>query len=617
MKLEKILDNLNSLEKNSFIKIVDNIISSNPKKIKSIEKILVDAEKGLKSVDNVIISKIFDLLVDEFSQCIQNEFVNATSQLDILTDIIIRDGNCIIKKDWFARLYEIELKNINKKIKDLEHLFKDDKSDISEQRKRDYRIYKKCIETAYYNDIESNREAKITDDELSILLTLSRELELSQEEVKLINYMIIPAKKLEIETIITDLKNLGVIFYSKKNNTIYVADEVVRVLRKIRGKEVADKFFRRVLRLLREPQINLIAKMHNIDRKLSGNEKIKEIINEGVSLSGILSNEIYKENTHLNDKKKFVNELCDKGLNIQPALKGVTLGEKINSLITYFESIEKDEKVGISIDGYENLLLDLGEIIPRLNNFVKSKFQLQEENILKSGFLLDFNIKPRDVLEVLSAEDLEKFIKIKGIKTRGNNVLNILASYKDSENLYIENFENIGFRDLSALKENGIKIKEADLGLKFEEITKSIFTRLGFNVDKNLKKRINTKKDKIDILINLGNNELILVECKTIKESSYNKFSSVSRQMKSYIALAEKNNFNVIKSLLIAPDFSDDFVNDTELEYDLNLSLITASSLVKILEGFKNSKKHKQFPFKLLMRDVLIKEDRIVKAMSK
>ena len=617
MKLEKILDNLNSLEKNSFIKIVDNIISSNPKKIKSIEKILVDAEKGLKSVDNVIISKIFDLLVDEFSQCIKNEFVNATSQLDILTDIIIRDGNCIIRQDWFARLYEIELKNINKKIKDLEHLFKDDKSDISEQRKRDYRIYKKCIETAYYNDIKSNREAKITDDELSILLTLSRELELSQEEVKLINYMIIPAKKLEIETIITDLKNLGVIFYSKKNNTIYVADEVVRVLRKIRGKEVADKFFRRVLRLLREPQINLIAKMHNIDRKLSGNEKIKEIINEGVSLSGILSNEIYKENTHLNDKKKFVNELCDKGLNIQPALKGVTLGEKINSLITYFESIEKDEKVGISIDGYENLLLDLGEIIPRLNNFVKSKFQLQEENILKSGFLLDFNIKPRDVLEVLSAEDLEKFIKIKGIKTRGNNVLNILASYKDSENLYIENFENIGFRDLSALKENGIKIKEADLGLKFEEITKSIFTRLGFNVDKNLKKRINTKKDKIDILINLGNNELILVECKTIKESGYNKFSSVSRQMKSYIALAEKNNFNVIKSLLIAPDFSDDFVNDTELEYDLNLSLITASSLVKILEGFKNSKKHKQFPFKLLMRDVLIKEDRIVKAMSK
>ena len=617
MKLEKILENLNSLEKNSFIKIIDNIISSNPKKIKSIEKILVDTEKGLKSVDNVIISKIFDLLADEFKQYLQKEFVNATSQLDILTDIIIRDGNCIMKRDWFRRLYEIELKNINKKIKELEHLFKDNKSDISEQRKRDYRIYKKCIERAYYNDIENNREPKITDDELSILLTLSRELELSQEEVKLINYMIISAKKLEIETIIAELKNLGVIFYAKKTNTVYIADEVVRVLRKIRGKDVADKFFRRVLRLLREPQINLIAKMHNIDRKLSVNEKIKEIIKEGVSLSGILSNEIYKEGTNLNDKKKFVNELCDKGLNIQPALKGVTLAEKIESLVSYFESIEKDEKVGISVDGYEKLLLELGEVIARLNNLVKSEFQLQEENVLKSGFLLDFNIKPRDILEVLSTEDLVKFIKRKGIKTRGNDILNILTSYKDSENLYIENFENIGFRDLNALKENGIKIKEADLGLKFEEITKSIFAQLGFNVDEKLRKQINTKTDKIDILMNLGNNELILVECKTIKESGYNKFSSVSRQMKSYIALTEKNNYSVIKSLLIAPDFSDDFVNETELEYDLNLSLITAFSLLKILEGFKKSKKHKQFPFKLLMRDVLIKEDRIVKAMSK
>jgi len=538
---------------------------------------------------------------------------------DSLTSItwMANDSRLDMDKEVSYAETEEYLKNINKKIKELEHLFKDNKSDISEQRKRDYRIYKKCIETAYYNDIENNREAKITDDELSILLTLSRELELSQEEVKLINYMIISAKKLEIETIIAELKNLGVIFYSKKTNTVYIADEVVRVLRKIRGKDVADKFFRRVLRLLREPQINLIAKMHNIDRKLSVNEKIKEIIKEGVSLSGILSNEIYKEGTNLNDKKKFVNELCDKGLNIQPALKGVTLDEKIESLVSYFESIEKDEKVGISIDGYETLLLELGEVIARLNNLVKSQFQLQEEDVLKSGFLLDFNIKPRDVLEVLSAEDLVKFIKRKGIKTRGNDVLNILTSYKDSENLYIENFENIGFRDLNALKENGIKIKEADLGLKFEEITKSIFKQLGFNVDEKLKKQINTKKDKIDILMNLGNNELILVECKTIKESGYNKFSSVSRQMKSYIALTEKNNYSVIKSLLIAPDFSDDFVNETELEYDLNLSLITAFSLLKILEGFKKSKKHKQFPFKLLMRDVLIKEDRIVKAMSK
>jgi len=93
-------------------------------------------------------------------------------------------------------------------------------------------------------------------------------------------------------------------------------------------------------------------------------------------------------------------------------------------------------------------------------------------------------------------------------------------------------------------------------------------------------------------------------------------FSSVSRQIKSYVDLAKENGFNVVKSLLVAPDFSDDFVNDCGLEFEINLSLITAGSLVNILDGFRNSK-HKQLPHQLLMKDVLIKEDRILKAISK
>ena len=230
---------------------------------------------------------------------------------------------------------------------------------------------------------------------------------------------------------------------------------------------------------------------------------------------------------------------------------------------------------------------------------------------------MDYNIKPRDIIDLISTYEVDAFCKQRSIKTRGDNILNILDNYKDTDNLYLENYVNIGFRDLNQLKENGITIKEAEIGLKFEDLTKNIFHRLGFHVDEELKNKLNTKKDKIDVLINLGNNELILIECKTVKESGYNKFSSVSRQMKSYNNLIKINDFKVIKSLLVAPDFSDEFVNDCELEYDLNLSLITASSLINILEGFKNSGKHKKFPYKLLMRDVLIKEDRILKAISR
>ena len=40
MKLEKILDKLNTIEKTSFSKIIDGIISKRPKNIKEIDKIL-------------------------------------------------------------------------------------------------------------------------------------------------------------------------------------------------------------------------------------------------------------------------------------------------------------------------------------------------------------------------------------------------------------------------------------------------------------------------------------------------------------------------------------------------------------------------------------------------
>lgn len=614
MKLEKILDKLGSLEKNSFIKIIDHIISKNPKNSKEIEKILSSSDKGLKSVDNLNVSNIFSLTSKEFSEYLLCEFQEANSQLDILIDIIIRDGNCIMKQDWFSRLYETEIKNLKVKIKTLSAELENEKSELSESRKRDYRIYKSCLSTAYYNDIENNREAKITSDELSIILTLAKQLGLSQEDVKLINYSILPIKKADILDVINNLKNLGVIFFSKKENTIYVADEMVSLLRKVRKKEVAEKFYRRTLKLLREPIINQIAKEHNIDRKLTNSQKIEAIIKEGISFTDLLSTEIYKQGSTLTEKKKTLNEFCEKGLNISN-LKGSTLEDKITNLIEHFENVEKDEKVGISIDGFEKMLTELNQSLPKLNKDLKEQFELQQEYVLTADFLLDYNIKPRDILDVINKPDLSKFIIDHGIKQRGDNILNILEHYKDVENLYLENYENVGYRNFNLLKENGILVKESELGLKFEELTKIIFKSLGFNVDDKFKNQLNTKKDMMDILLNLGNNEIIIVECKTIKEKGYNKFSTVSRQLKSYQNLALKNNLRIIKILLVAPEFSDDFVYDCEMDTEMNLSLLTASTLSKIFESFKISK-YQKFPH-VLFRDIVINEERIIKALTK
>lgn len=615
MKLENILNNINSFEKNSFLKIIDTLIAQKPKNGKLIDNILSDSNKDLKNIDSINIVNVFKLLEDEFTEYIKCEFLKTSSQLDILIDIISKDGCCIMRQDWFSRLYEKELASLKIKLKLFEEEINNDKSEITDDRKRDYKIYLSCLKTAYFNDEINNQEKKITTDEHSILLTLSNQLSLSQEEIKLINYLILPVKKLEIDAVINELKSIGIIFYSKKNNTIYIADEIVRLLRKIRGKEIGDKFFRRVLLLFREPQINLISRKHNIDRKLPLESKINEIINAGISFRQILIDDIHKEGTNLTEKKKFLNEFCEKSLMIT-SLKGTLIEEKIDNLISYFDEIEQDDKIGMSHDGFEKMLIQIGEIIPHINQLLKTKFVLQDENVLKSSFLLDYNIKPRDILELIPDHELEDFCKSKEIKTRGDIIANVLDAYKDSESLFLENYENIGFRNLQVLKESGVVIKEADLGIKFEDLTKRILNDLGFNIDETLRKKLNTSKEQIDILINLDNNDLIIVECKTIKAANYNKFSSVSRQLKAYDSIATKNGYKVIKSLLIAPEFSDDFVKECGLEYELNLSLITAASLIKILTGFKNSKL-KIFPHNLLMRDVLIQEERILKAIGK
>ncbi len=615
MKLEKILDNLNSFEKNSFLKIIDNINISKPKNKIAIDKILSDNSKDLKTIDSINIAKVFSLVEEEYFEHLSSEFVEISSQLDIITDILTRDGNCIAKIDWFARLYENELIQLNKKLKEFNNSLNSSTSEVDSSRKRDYEIYKACIIEAYQNDVRNNLESKITSDEQSILITLARKLDLSQEEVKLINYTVLPVNKKDTESLINDLKNIGVIFFSKKLNTVYVPQEIVSILRRIRKKEVADKYFRRVLRQIREPQINLICKKHNIDRKLTIDLKIEKIINQGISFSSVLTYEIFRDDVSLTERKKYFNELTEKCLNISPSLKGITLEEKISNLVKYFNDLENDERVSISLDGYQKLLKDIKDTIPNVNSDIKKMFELQEDNVLDGNILLDYNLKPRDILETLPEDILIKFCTTKKIKLRGDLISNILDTYKDSENIFLENYENIAFRNYNALKENGVQISEAEIGVKFESLTKLIFSKLGFNVDEDLRRKLNTAKDKIDIVINLGNNEIILIECKSVKESGYNKFSAVHRQLKSYRDLALKKNIVIRKSLLVSPEFTDEFINDCEIEYELNLSLIKASSLLMILEGFKETKL-KVLPYELLMRNVLIQEDRILKAIQ-
>lgn len=617
MKLESILDKLNTIEKTSFSKIIDAIISSRPKNAREIDKLLSNySDKNLRSLDSHLFAKVFHLIQNEYQQYLNEELGSSMSQLDILLDILVRDGNCIMSREWLGRLYDTELKKLKSKTNALKKSIGN--RDISEvdSRTRDFLIYKKCAETAYKNDLENNLDAKITTNEKSILNTLAFQLDLSQEEVKLLNYSVLPIEKMALDDIIDLLKNAGIVLYSKKNLEVYIPDEFIRLLRKYRHKEVADKYLRRILRLLKDAEINLICKRHGIDRKQTRRDKIKEIIHDGIGMRNILQFDIHKEGTTLTEKKKRVNEIVDKGLSLAQ-LKGSTITSKIDTLRDYFNYTEKDEKVGISVEGYKQLLVDLRTTIPKSREIVQKAFELQAEDVMDAALLLEYNLKPRDILEILDESDIKTFCGAHEISTRGNEILNILNNYKDAQNLELESYEDIAYRNINALKDNGIQVKESDLGLKFEELTRKILSDLGLHVNETLRKQISTAKDKIDILVSVRENEVLLIECKSKKETGYNKFSPVSRQIKAYRKLLDKNGIRVIKSLLIAPEFTDDFVNDVEMDYDLNLSLIEASTLLGVLRAFKEREKLKEFPYMLLMKDVLIHEERIVKALKK
>ena len=207
MKLEQILEKLNTIEKTSFSKIIDNILSSRPKNIREIDKILSDySDRNLRSLDSHLFSRVFDLIKDEYQQHLSQHISSSVSQLEVLLDILIKDGNCIMSREWLGELYKREIRKLREKARNLNSLISG--KDITEvdSRTRDFIIYKKCVQTAYKNDIDNNQSAKITNDEKSILNTLALNFDLSQEEVKLLNYSVLPIQNLSIDDIIDLLK---------------------------------------------------------------------------------------------------------------------------------------------------------------------------------------------------------------------------------------------------------------------------------------------------------------------------------------------------------------------------------------------------------------------------
>ncbi|HOG43108.1 MAG TPA: hypothetical protein PLD55_03745 [bacterium] len=612
MKLSKVLDIVNQMEKSSFLKLIDNFSNDLKSSNNEIREILEKNGCPLKNIENENIVKLFNFSQDKFENLFEKTLNYNSFQFDIICDIISRDGNSIMHYSWFQKLYQNEVEKLKNNIDLFLPKLEEENNELNFERKRDYTIYKMCVETAYENDSLINRENKITDEEKSILNTLASCLELSSEETRMIFYSITHLKRLEIDDIINSLKEIGVAFFNKKTLNIYFPDEIISIIRKKSGRELPNKYFKRILLVLTEPELNRICKKHGLAIESSKtDDKIKNIIKQGLSIKRTLSNDIFKNETSKTDKKSRLQEIIN-DLELPIEKIGATVDERIEKIIEHFSKIELDENIGISIDGYENLIKDLTEKHPFICESIKEAFELSQENICNIDLLMDYNIKPLDILDLVDQDNLKQFAIDKHIKWKGNVRNNILSSYRDMNNLFIENYPLIGRRDFNGLKEKGLTIKESELGSKYEEITKEIFKNLGYNVNETRRNDINSAKNKIDILLDLGENSVILIECKTIKEGDFSKYSIVSRQIKSYVDHCANNGLRVEWTILVSEGFTDEFIEYCEYDRDLNLSLIDSEGLLKIMTAFKESKL-KNFPTKLFQKSGKLNAEMIIK----
>ncbi|MEI8633332.1 hypothetical protein P4S72_17270 [Vibrio sp. PP-XX7] len=96
---------------------------------------------------------------------------------------------------------------------------------------------------------------------------------------------------------------------------------------------------------------------------------------------------------------------------------------------------------------------------------------------------------------------------------------------------------------------------------------------------------------------------MIVGEVKSFKNGQFAKYSSTSRQVKAYVKRCESSGRRVAQVLIIAPAFSDDFIDAADMDTEINISLLEAEGLQKILSAYKQ-RRHPNFSPKLLTKGV-------------
>lgn len=624
MKLNHVLSILNQIEKSKFITCLDKLCTSAAPADETISKTLHKVNRQIKDASGSEITQLFNAASEQYKNAIREKLALCDASIALLINILTRDGNSIARTSWIEQLYAKEwdaLDSLAQRIKtDIENNVVDDFG--HEHR---LKIFHSCLNVAYTNDLRINRQANITVDERSILNNLAHHLKISMDELTAIEHLVEPIKagKQTVEACLQELREMGVIFINRKNSEVIVPDEVVNLLNQIQGKELANKHLLRILRVLSDAELSNILKTYGKRiRGVSRHEKITTILYSGISVRDMLTRDIYDDADTQNKRKERLKQLVS-DLDINAERIGLTLEERIDVILQSLNTASDREFEAMSATGYKEMLEALEQNFigsdavgkpETLMQRIRLEFELEDNDDINAERLRALSITPHDVLYLLNNDEVKLLRDSMKLPKKGNPRFHILEAFASANDKLIENYQALAKRDLAALKAAGIDIAEADIGVKFEEATKTILEQLDLVVDEELRKEINTAKDKADIIISISDDDIIIGEAKTCKEGDFAKYSATSRQIKAYVNRCENQGKRVAQVLIIAPSFSQDFIESAEMDTEVNISLLTAEGLKQIHDAYK-AKRRPNFSARLLTKGGLLKAELIAKSI--
>ncbi|WP_027848757.1 hypothetical protein [Marinospirillum minutulum] len=613
MKLKNVLSTVNQIEKSKFLNFLDKVCSEAAGRDNEISKKIKNIDGQVKNASSGEVTELFKVVLPYLELSIKEELSLLGAQANLLINIISRDGNCIARIAWVEALYEKEWENINTHAQFLKPIILSDATDsnLLNQDKK-LRIYYECFKEAYFNDEKLKREAKISNDERGILNVLAVQLDIANDDKIAIEHLVAPIHKSDVLACLDSLREIGLLFVSRKHQTVYIPDEIVSILHNIQNKEVADKYLLRILRTFSDAELSNVLKSH--EKKIRGverDQKIKMIIQMGLSVKKLIEVEMHNQDFNINERKERLKKLIE-DLDIQAERIGSTLDERSSIILETLKNSSDIEFNSLSAAGYKEMYNCLQELLPNLVSVIKTDFELEETQELDVEKLRSLGITPHDILYLINNNEIKDIRDKLNISPRGNTRLLILENFAGATDKLIENYELLATRDFIKLKENDVAVTEAEIGVKFEEATKVILEQLGLTVDEDLRRASNSAKDRADIVISLTDEDIIIGEAKTLKNGEFAKYSTTSRQIKSYVTRYESIGKRVTQVLIIAPSFSSDFIESAEMDTEVNISLLEAKGLKKIFEAY-NSKRNPKFSAKLLTKGGLLKADLIAK----